>query len=57
MSNPSGYLADLYKLDGKVAVVIGGTGIVIMSAPMWLLGFVMVFLGLAYYGVNQFFGE
>ena len=31
MSNPSGYLADLYKLDGKVAVVIGGVALALAT--------------------------
>ena len=40
-----------------VGIVIGGMGIVLTSTPCWLLGFAVVFLGLAYFGVNQLFGD
>lgn len=40
-----------------VGLVFGGVGIVLTSVGWWLLGFALVLLGLAFYGVNQLFGD
>lgn len=40
-----------------IGIIVGGTGIVLTSTPCWLLGFAIVLLGLAFFGVNQILGE
>jgi len=39
-----------------IGILIAGTGIVITSAGCWLLGFAVVLLGFAFFGVNQVIG-
>ena len=40
-----------------IGIILGGVGIVLTSVGWWLLGFVLVSIGLAYFGVNEMLGE
>jgi hypothetical protein len=38
-------------------IIFGGLGIVLTSVGWFLLGFVLVLIGLAYFWVNELFGD
>jgi hypothetical protein len=40
-----------------IGIACGGIGIVLTSVGWWILGSVLVLIGLAFFGVNQLFGD
>jgi len=40
-----------------IGICLGGIGIVLTSTVCWLFGLALVLLGLAFFGVNQLFGD
>jgi hypothetical protein len=40
-----------------IGTVLGGIGIVLTSVGWWLFGFIVVLIGMAYFGVNEMLGE